>query len=530
MSKFYQSSGASARAHIPKNRNKTSGVVLPPAAALSPAPASVAGQASGLAAVRIPTGFTGDSAQSFRESAMQVVDSEGEIHFFGEEKRGVKGVGYDADAERMLSWLLFQHAKNVLGFGKEARMMKDKVAPAPYSVLLGQGIIGPVQVRTKRHSSVDGDGKTVQRMQHVHRVVSCLTRTVPKGSAEVWQHKSSMDCSWHNVIVCGSPWECPLCSRRINKGRQAQIRAVYEAFERAGIAGGAYMLTFTVQHGLNMSCAETLSKMKEAMQLFSKSHSFQSVTRKTPLKRIQHNSLPFFGYVGRIAALEVTHGFKNGWHPHEHHLWFFNRTLTESDVALIKKELFEAWRDACLSAGLQAPSPKFGLDIRMALSAADYLTKFGTERRWGPEKEIASSHSKKGSGDVGKGRTPMQILLDSFSANVNGNTDGFVFNADAGLFRDYAKAFKGRHQLQFSDSLREWMRLNDVQDVDCSEAGDTDLASALDAESVLGITVSDADFANVVRHRAQFEVLRIYKRDGFDAAVAYIASLAPRHF
>lgn len=525
MSKFYQSSGASARAHIPKNRNKTSGVVLPPAAALSPAP--VAGQASGLAAVRIPTVFTDESPRTFREAAIKSVDLEGEIHFHGEAKSG----DYDADAERMLSWLLFQHAKDVLGYGKESRTLKDKVAPAPYSVLFrDRGIIGPVQVRTKRHSTVDGDGKTVQRLQHVHRVVSCLTRTVPKGVAEIWQHKASMDCSWHNVIVCGSPWECPLCSRRINKARQEQIKAVYEAFERVGIVGGAYMLTFTVQHGLGDACADTVARMKEAMQVFGKSHAFKGVTRAVPLKVAKSSSLPYMGYVGRIAALEVTHGNQNGWHPHEHHLWFFKRTLTDADVALIKKELFDAWLDACLAVGLQAPVAKFGLDIRRALSAADYLTKFGTERRWGPEKEIASSHSKKGSAVKGKGRTPMQILLDSFSENVNGNTDGFVFNADAGLFRDYAKAFKGRHQLQFSDSLRQWMRLNDVQDVDCSEAGDTDLASALDAESVLGITVSDADFANVVRHRAQFEVLRICKRDGFDAAVAYIASLAPRHF
>jgi hypothetical protein len=433
----------------------------------------------------------------------------------------------------MLSWLLFRHAQDVLSYGSNAYALRAKITPAVYSVLPrehlhGASFIGPIQVRTKQHGTVDGEGKAVERLQAVHRVVTCMTRRVPKTAAEIWQHQESLDCSWHNVIVCGSPWECPICSRRINTARQAQIVAVYEAFEAAGIHGGAYMLTFTVKHGLGDSCLDTVTKMKDAMQRFTKSPEFKAVTRKVPLKRVQHNSLPYFGYVGRIAALEVTHGTRNGWHPHEHHLWFFNRTLTPVDVAQLKIVLFNAWHDACLGAGLKAPVRKFGLDIRRALSAADYLTKFGTERKWGPEKEIASSHSKAGTADVGKGRTPMQILLDSFTENANSGGNDFTFNADAGLFRDYAKAFKGRHQLQFSDSLREWMRLNGVQDVDCSENGDNELASALQAESVLAMTVADTDFALVVFHRAQFEVLRICKQEGFEAAARFMANLPAR--
>lgn len=510
------------------------------------------------ASLGIPTVITDEST---RDSAVKTVDLEGEIRFFDPEKLG-ENAGksgksaelYDADAAHMQRWIMLRTAQTILASGVDAFELRTKKDRVPVSTWF-PGIcdfVGPMRPRynvedrirpafvlnSPRNPDFVGplkgeyvdDFEKVQHLQPKFRTVLCLNRRVPGASAEVWQSRKTQQASWHNLTVCGSPWACPVCSRRINLGRQEQIRQVYEAAKSHAVDGSVYMLTFTVRHGLGDDCAVLVAKMKQAMQLLQKTIAWRECTRRQALKRPQVDSMPFLDYIGRIAALEATHG-ANGWHPHEHHLWFFKKKLSRSEVNELKTRLFKAWADCCVAVGMRAPLAEFGLDVRIALSAAEYLAKFADldkVRQWGPEKEIASSHSKKGNK---AGRSVMQILWDASQCEHLDDFDASrpidTLNRDAYLFRDFSAAFLGKHQLQLSRTLKTWLRSMGV-DLDETEAGDQELAASLDADSEVAMEVSNEDFQVIVRNKAQGLVTSICKAQGPDAAFAFIASLPGR--
>ena len=506
----------------------------------------------------IPTVITGKCTRDF---AVKTVDSEGEIRFFDPEKVGENGGNfgkkseiYDADAASVQRWIMLRTAQTILASGEDAfplRTKKDRLPFSPWFPGISEFVgpirpgytiearmrpatvpyspwkpdfVGPVKVQY-----VD-DFEETQHKQPKFRTVLCLNRLVPGASAEVWQSRKTQQASWHNLTVCGSPWACPVCSRRINLGRQEQIRQVYEAAKSHAVNGSVYMLTFTVRHGLGDDCAVLVEKMKHAMQLLQKTRAWTDCTRRKALKKPRPDSMPFLDYIGRIAALEATHGV-NGWHPHEHHLWFFKKKLSRSEVSELKTRLFKAWAECCVVAGMRAPLAEFGLHVRIALSAAEYLAKFADldkVRQWGPEKEIASSHSKKGNK---AGRSVMQILWDASQCEHLDDFDASrpidAFNRDAYLFRDFSAAFLGKHQLQLSRTLKTWLRSMGV-DLDETEAGDLELAASLEADSEVLMEVSNEDFRVIVRNKAQGSVLSICKAQGIDAAFAFIASLPGR--
>jgi hypothetical protein len=423
---------------------------------------------------------------------------------------------------------MLRQAQQILAYG-DSWVLKDKFDKVPYSPYHGQDFVGPVKVKHVRVPRPDADGGTRQHLQPVFRTVLCLQRTVPGRDASVWQSTKTKNCSWHDLIACGSPWTCPLCSARINLARREQITRVYEAVKSHTVGGCAYMLTFTVRHGIGDDCKLLVSNMKDAMQLLQKRAEWKAATRRKALVKPRAGSIPFLDYIGRIAALEATHG-ANGWHPHEHHLWFFKKKLSAQKINLLRKKLFLAWAECCVAVGLEAPLEKYGLDVREALSAAEYIAKFaelGNERRWGPEKEIASSHVKKGNK---KGRSVMQILSDSMRLNddvASSSSLDFEMNSDAFLFLDFANAFLGRHQLQMSRTLKTFLREFGI-DIDETEQGDLDLAHALEADSELQFEVTASDFRCIVRNKAQATVLFICKSQGADAAFAFICSLPGR--
>lgn len=445
---------------------------------------------------------------------------------------------YDADAAHMQRWLMLKQAQLILSSGDSAFEMRDKTQRAEYCVFDPDfvGARNPFGEATRYvlEDRLDGAGERVQRLEPVFRTVNCLGRRVPGMDAEVWQSRKTEQASWHNLTVCGSPWACPVCSRRINLGRQDQIRRTYQAAkDQAG--GSVYMLTFTVKHGVGDDCRQLVARMKDAMWHLQKSPAFKQATRKAALKRPQAGSLPFLDYIGRISALEATHGL-NGWHPHEHQLWFFRRRLSVSEVDGLRRCLFEAWRVACVAAGLGSPAEfwtdrsglehQLGLDVREAFSAEEYLTKFSDldhARRWGPEKELASSHVKSGKR---KGRTPMQILWDSSEVERPYHAQGNLlsWNKDAVLFLEFATAFKGRHQLQFSRTLKKWLKSLGI-DIDETAKGDQELAQSVESESEFLFELGADEWSRVVRNRAQGNVLGICKASGVAAALEYIRGL-----
>jgi hypothetical protein len=149
-----------------------------------------------------------------------------------------------------------------------------------------------------------------------------------------------------------------------------------------------------------------------------------------------------FGLVGSIRALEVTHG-ANGWHPHLHEMLFVSGDV---DAAAVQTELEDRWQSMVGLAGLRDVN-EHGCRVQLAqMSVADYVAKFGRERVWGPEHELAKAVVK--GGRMGS-RTPVDLLR---AYGAGDGRAGF-------LWQQYAAAFKGKRQLAWSRGLRELLVL-----------------------------------------------------------------------
>lgn len=463
-------------------------------------------------------------------------------------KRGREVVQYDQDAADLERWMLKGWARRLLMKVED----RDKRVRVPWSEIVWLPDLEPVPrrcVRVRERFRVETlyqDGEAVQRRAARFRVCNCCRDKISRDTPpEVWYSDSTARATFHKVKVCGSVWTCPVCSRRINLQRQAQIRAAYDLFvtsapefsdlhsRKASRWGDAVMVTFTIRHGAGDDLADLLGKLKEADRIQQRTYAYKSLmgyTRTVKGRRVQVPSK--LGYVGRISTTEMTHGL-NGWHPHLHQLWFFDRRLTAAEIEDFRAALFKEWLTACGSVDLPLPlefvehqdrdgltvRKAVGVDCRRALSAEEYLTKFGHDRSWGPEREMASQHIK---GARKGGRTPFQLLYDYGQGDARAGE----------LFADFAEATLGRHQVEFSHRLRKRLvelGLNEVL------ASDEELAAQLGQDSRLLGELTDADFealCTLDRVHSPLQwlepfgmVLHIAKREGFDAAIYWIRSL-----
>lgn len=447
---------------------------------------------------------------------------------------------YDQDASDLERWALKQHARRLLMRVED----RDRRRRIPYTeIALASNVetrrLFSVPVRERYYVEPDpvapycriSDRKLIEAEQKKavrFRVVNCLRDKIGASTQpEIWYSRQTQRASFHNVGVCGSVWTCPICSRRINLKRQAHIRAAYDLFITAkplikpGIhAADAMMVTFTVRHGIGDDLEDLLSKLKEADRRFlQKAYAYKRIVGyKRTINKQRVQVVSPYAYIGRVSTTELTHG-KNGWHPHLHQLWFFDRRLEAGEIERIRADLFSEWAKACESVGLPAPleydrrGHAVGVDVRRALSADEYLTKFGHERDWGPEKEMASQHVKKSTG----GRTPFQLLYEY------GQGDKLAGK----LFADFAEATLGRHQVEFSKGLKARLVELGLEEV---LVADEELAAQLETESDRLGELTDDDF-EALQGAERFNIeafgtlLALCKSVGFDQAIDWLRSL-----
>lgn len=463
-----------------------------------------------------------------RISPITTLSEDGELKFF-EANVGRDGVvqhteQFNFDAVLLERWQMKQHARKLLmrieKRHKRVKVLYSKLLPAPDPSLSERLIFAGVGFKLEEAFSAAGE--VMEKNAARFRVINCGRDKISAArEVEIWKSRENPVCSLHQVQVCGSVWTCPTCSAKINRARQLQIEQCYNLFSEQSDSD-CLMITFTVKHGFTDRLSDTFDRLKQAFRRLQTSHIHKVIAGFSKIrvrdgKKCLIKTESQLGYVGRISAAEVTHG-KNGWHPHLHQLWFFDRKLSKREIESLRAQLFSAWEVACLAVGLAAPlefynGKPLGVDVRRALSAAAYLTKFGSERRWGVEKELAGSHRKKARKS---GRTPFQLLFDSMGGDSRAGQ----------LFVDFAEATLGKHQLEFTPALRE--RLNKL--VSGIESSDAELSSSLADNSDLLGCLSDNEFfalsrasASVVEPFSTF--LMLCAHSGLDAGRRFIHSL-----
>lgn len=287
-----------------------------------------------------------------------------------------------------------------------------------------------------------------------HRVAACLANPIKSASSiEVWAKQGvALPGHFKGLQTCALPWLCAVCAPKIAERRAGEIQAAMTVCKAQG--GQVLMPTFTVPHGRKDPLAETLDLIKKALRSMAMSRRYKQMQDR-------------LGVEGRIIATEITHGEANGWHPHFHELWFFERAGV--DLVALESELFTMWRAACIKFGLGEPSRKHGVVVQDGSRAAQYVAKMG-DKEWTLADEISKASSKAGR----KGSRSAWQLLDCM---IDPEATPEHQKRAAALFREYAEATKGRRQLVWSPGLKKRYAI--------AEMNDEELCAQVEEDSVL---------------------------------------------
>jgi hypothetical protein len=255
------------------------------------------------------------------------------------------------------------------------------------------------------------------------RTAHCLRyRSNSALPVDVYGH-ATLGARFGNLQTCGSVWTCPVCSARICELRRLELGEALKLWP-----GSVCMLSFTLQHAREDSAKLVLQRLLDAHHRFWR-YRFGRVIAKE------------WGVMGRVRALEVTYGL-NGWHCHVHDLVFLK---DKPDLELFEKVVLTFWIHVLSKVGAWAND--HGLKATLAREEiADYVNKLGLP---GLTHEFTS-------GKLGRleNLTPQQILYKSMLGNTRADE----------VFREYARTFKGRRRLVWSDGLKKLFHIPEVDD------------------------------------------------------------------
>lgn len=277
------------------------------------------------------------------------------------------------------------------------------------------------------------------------RVTGCSRRKIGEYVGVLYS-PSIRKAHFGGLMVCGSVWTCPPCAAKISERRKLEIQSATDLFKEAG--GHLYMITLTFSHSREDNILSLMRRLSKARIKLRESRGYKALRAE-------------LGQVGDIRTLEVTFGDKNGFHPHEHSLWLTANKFTARGLESFKSRLFVLWEKACRSAGLASPNRKRGVDVRHAMSAAEYLAKFGRESTWGVASELSKQHIKSGRA---VSMSPFDLLRSYQAGNLeHGNR-----------FIDYAEAFFGKRQIIWSRGLKRLFGVAELTDEQLAEEQEED--------------------------------------------------------
>lgn len=354
---------------------------------------------------------------------------------------------------------------------------------------------------------------------HTDKMVGVNVKTTTNTKTKTTERKAT----FKNLFRCDSVWVCPVCAQRILAQRGKEIEKAID--KQLDNGHSVFMLTLTHSHTKDDELKDKLKRMGKALSRFFGDRAVQYVFNQ-------------FGMQGHIKALEFTHSFANGWHPHNHILMFSKlaKEQFESDLVsvyfddngfikvvtpyiekqLIKKKkdhLIELvtieqfikhyWRKCCLAVGLGEPSYERGATLQDADKAKSYLTKFKTAH------EMTNANAKKGKGSS---RNQWQLLADAMNGDLIASK----------LFQEYAEATHGQRQLVWSRGLKDLFNIEQVDDSDCPDHQD-DQAEIIVSEDEIYFT--DEQWFFIKRRKLQPELLNLAETHGIDAVKDFLQTL-----
>lgn len=317
------------------------------------------------------------------------------------------------------------------------------------------------------------------------RVAKCLRVSIAP-YVDVLYSAAVKAAHYRGLMVCGSIWTCPPCAAKISERRRVEVQQAITNWQAQG--GKVVFASFTLRHTFEDTLEDLLTGFLDGLRKMRNGAPWQRLVAR-------------FGITGSIRALECTHGFTHGWHPHAHVLFF---VAGDTDVDQFTAALRGRWLSLLAARGLDA-SWERGVHVRMADTAAsDYVAKLGSE--WTVAHEMTKAGAKRAAGD---NRTVAQLLAD------------YALNGDAqagDLWVEYARLFKGKRHLHWSHGLRALLLPE-------PELSDAELAAVVEQDAVVLASLTLEQWRCVVAHDARAEVLLVAASGDVVAVWAFLGEL-----
>lgn len=316
-----------------------------------------------------------------------------------------------------------------------------------------------------------------------NRVAECLILRAPDNQngglceIEVRKFVKTNKAYFSGLIVCGRVWECPVCASKIAERRRQELKDALQVARENDF--GVHFITLTFPHGAGDDLYDIRKKMSYAYGRLSNGR----MSVKSQLKQIDERA----EIKGFIRAVEVTHGNRNGFHPHVHMIVFTNKETTSE---MLDSVYTPAWQRACRLARLPIPSDEHGCTVQDGSKASNYISK------WGIEDEMTKANAKK---SRAKGVSPFGLL----NCVLQGDDPEYSPERASMLFQIYAKAFKGQRQLYWSNGLRKLLSLN-------KELNDEEVAQReVDQQSISLSRISFDVWKSVYKKKQESNLLRV---------------------
>lgn len=323
------------------------------------------------------------------------------------------------------------------------------------------------------------------------RVAFCMRR-MQSSTVEVMYSPEHQSAHYKGLMVCGSVWVCPVCSARISEQRRQELeKAIARCVE---MGGSVYLVTYTVAHDRYDDLAKLLRAFLAARRKSKQGWAAQEMRKR-------------YNILGTISAQEVTWSKLNGWHPHCHELVFF---ASEIDMDDYTKFASSQWQKAAEHMGLRMN--EHGFDItRTNGAAADYVAKYGREplhQIWGAAAEMTKAHIK--SGRMKEHLTPFTMLA-LIAQGCNELKPFFI---------EYARCFKGKHQLVWSAKLRSQLQVNEP------EKTDPQLADEPEEQTVLLGSLTREQWKCILIKDARGHLLEVARSGDWEQVIVFLATLS----
>ncbi len=280
----------------------------------------------------------------------------------------------------------------------------------------------------------------LRQVTSLKRLRSC---GLPLGGPMLVRLKDSVH-HYSGLSTCGYGYACPVCASKIRFHRAHEVSQAVVAALHQGL--GALFVTRTIPHSGEQKLGVTLGLLAEGRRY---------VANQTVVKAVRQAA----GYIGGIAAKEITYGF-NGWHPHSHDIEYMEHELSLAHFAALSSVYYDYLNRFYSRYGFYGLSRQHGVRVEQVqldgIALASYVAKLqeGSAFRLHTAHELARADLKQGrAGSL----MPFDIACEFFETGDMALLD---------LYHEYERETFGRSVIRFTKGLRARLLPHEAEKTD----------------------------------------------------------------